>query len=104
MTRYRPGGPLDRLPIRAAHIEYMLEWLPRTVFGGAIWDEEPGEGALGMVVAIDVETRSEAEAFITAEPYNRAGLFSDVCIWPVRQMTPPNTPDFLQSELKRARS
>ena len=97
---YRDGGDRDRLAIRADHLRHMLHWLPRTVFGSALFDDRR-QRAIGMVVAVDVETREEAEAFIAAEPYNRAGLFGAVEITQLKVMTPPYTPDRLEQELAR---
>ena len=97
---YRPGGAEARLPIRAAHIRHMLEWLPRTVFGGALLDDRGDP--VGMAVALDVAGRAEAEAFLADEPYARAGLFDDVRIHAMKQMTPPHTPDLLTAELAAA--
>ena len=54
---YRPGGAQDRLAIRREHIEHMLEWLPRTVFGGALLDSA-GKEPVGMVVALRMSTAS----------------------------------------------
>lgn len=97
---YRPGGAQARLPIRADHIRHMLAWLPQTVFGAAMLDDE-GAQPSGMVVALDVPSRDEAQRFIAAEPYNAAGLFGSVQITPLVQMTPPHTPELLERELKK---
>lgn len=97
---YRPGGASDRLAVRAEHIRHMLAWLPQTVFGAAMLDAD-GQHFIGMVVALAVESSDEAQRFIDTEPYCRAGLFSSVEITPLAQMTPPNGPEFLQSELRK---
>lgn len=94
---YRPGGAQERLAIRRRHIEHMLEWLPRTVFGSAIL----GDGAepIGMVVALSVDDEAEARRFIDDEPYHRAGLFGVVAVNRLVQMTPPHTREVLEREL-----
>ena len=94
---YRPGGAEERLAIRRAHIEHMLQWLPRTVFGSAILGDD-GKPA-GMVVALDVTTEGEAQSFLEAEPYFRAGLFNKVSVNALVQMTPPHTRDLREREL-----
>ncbi len=81
----------------------MLRWLPRTIFGSAMFDEASGR-PIGMVVAIDTDARVDAEAFISSEPYNRAGLFRSVELTPLKLMTPPYTPDLLERELAREES
>ena len=97
---YRDGGARDRLPLRADHIRHMLAWLPHTVFGAAMLDAAGAQPA-GMVVALDVASRDEAQRFIDAEPYNAGGLFASVEINPLVQMTPPHTPELLEGELKK---
>ncbi|WP_174365401.1 hypothetical protein [uncultured Caballeronia sp.] len=97
---YRPGGAQERLPIRRAHIEYMLEWLPSTVFGSAILSSNGGT-PIGMVVALNVSTNADAQRFISGEPYCSAGLFGTITVNPLVQMTPPYTRDFLESELEK---
>jgi uncharacterized protein YciI len=96
---YRPGGAQERLGVRRAHIEHMLEWLPRTVFGSAILGADGTPS--GMVVALSVDTEAEARSFIEAEPYFRAGLFAHVAVNALVQMTPPYTRDVLERELAK---
>lgn len=96
---YRPGGAQDRLAVRRQHIEYMLEWLPRTVFGSAMLG--PGGEPIGMVVALGVDDETDARQFIDNEPYNRAGLFSSVAVNRLVQMTPPHTREVLERELAK---
>ncbi|MEX3949859.1 YciI family protein [Paraburkholderia sp. EG287B] len=97
---YRPGGATERLPIRREHILYMLDWLPLTVFGSAIIGGD-GEGAVGMVVVLDVESESDVQRFVAGEPYCRSGLFETITVNPLVQMTPPYTRDFLERELEK---
>ena len=97
---YREGGAEARWPIRRAHIHYMLDWLPSTVFGSAILSAD-GKQAAGMIVALNVNSDVEAQRFIENEPYCRAGLFASVTINPLVQMTPPYTRDALERELEQ---
>lgn len=96
---YRPGGAQERLAIRGRHIEHMLEWLPRTVFGSAILDA--GGQPIGMVVALGVDEEAEARRFIDHEPYNSAGLFGSVAVNRLVQMTPPYSREVLERELAK---
>jgi uncharacterized protein YciI len=97
---YRPGGAEDRLAIRRAHIQHMLDWLPRTVFGAAILGSD-GQ-ARGMVVALDVASEADARHFTATEPYCAAGLFDTVTISPLVLMTPPYTREVLERELEKS--
>jgi uncharacterized protein YciI len=96
---YRPGGAQERLAIRRAHIEHMLAWLPRTVFGAAVLGADGTPQ--GMVVALDVADEAAAREFLAAEPYARAGLFQRADVHPLVQMTPPHTRERLEAELAR---
>ncbi|VWX61416.1 conserved hypothetical protein [Burkholderiales bacterium 8X] len=97
---YRAGGAEERLAFRRAHIEHMLEWLPRTVFGSAILGED-GKAA-GMLVALSVDSAAEAQRFLEAEPYFKAGLFEKVSVDALVQMTPPYSRDVLERELAKS--
>lgn len=98
---YRPGGAEERLAFRRAHIEHMLEWLPRTAFGAAVLGEADGQPR-GMVVVLDADELRTAREFIDNEPYARQGLFESIAVNPLVQMTPPHTREVLERELGRA--
>jgi uncharacterized protein len=75
----RPGTKALRDRTRLAHMEYIDKYRDKMVVGGALLDDE-GETRVGMVLAINLPSRSAVEAFMAQEPYNRAGIFECVAI------------------------
>lgn len=76
LCRDKVGALQLRLDNRPAHLEF-LNASGKVLFAGPfIEDEKP----VGSMVALDVATRAEAEAFAAADPYAAAGLFDEVTI------------------------
>lgn len=72
---YRPGGVQDRLRIRVTHLDYMIANKGQVVIGGP----SMRDGQLvGMFLLLATDDLSQADAFLAAEPYTRAGLFMEV--------------------------
>ena len=70
-------GALDiRKANRDAHLAYAAE--TPVIFAGPFLNED-GD-MTGSLLVVDVETRDEAEAWASADPYARAGLFQKVRI------------------------
>lgn len=71
----------DHLEVRTANREAHLAHLrddPRVTQAGPLID---GNGAMcGSLIVFDTDDRTHVEAFAAADPYGRAGLFSDVRI------------------------
>lgn len=74
ICRDKQGALQTRLDNRPAHLEFLNASGKVIVAGPFIENEAP----VGSMVAIDVETRAEAEAFAAADPYAKAGLFESV--------------------------
>lgn len=91
----------DLVPVRAAHLEYMMTALPFTRVGGARLSDEQGSSLLGLMVVVDLPDRAAAEHFIANEPYRKAGLITTVEIEPLRIMMEEH---ILRSELDRERA
>ena len=43
----------------------------------------------GALLVVDCATREEAEAFIAADPFHRAGVYESVAVRAFRQVFPP---------------
>lgn len=72
---YRPGGAQDRLQIRVTHLDYMIANKAQVVVGGpSLRDGQ----LVGMFLLLATDDLSQADAFLAAEPYTRAGLFEEV--------------------------
>lgn len=90
----------QRLSLRPSHLRY-LEANKHQVFCGGPTVDLEGQPEM-MLIILTVPDRAAAEAFINAEPYNRAGLFAQVTIREWRQVLPETEPGALLKELDRA--
>ncbi|MEV0699777.1 YciI family protein [Saccharopolyspora sp. NPDC050389] len=75
----KPGHQQVRLDNRPAHLAFLEEHKALLLACGAKLADD-GDEASGGVYLLDVETRAEAEAFIAADPFAKAGLFADIKI------------------------
>ncbi|MEI9997480.1 MAG: YciI family protein [Rhizomicrobium sp.] len=92
---YKPDGDLLRFPFRPKHLQYMIDALPFTFFGGPLLLEDDRRST-GLVVIVDLPDRDAAVKFITEEPYAQAGLFETIAVRRWRHMTE----DVLHGELR----
>jgi uncharacterized protein len=99
---HRPGGAEERLYIRDVHVEYMIsnrQWLEQ---GGALMSVD-GSTVEGMFLILRHDNRDDVEAFLSNEPYNRAGLFEKTTIERFDRFVPHSDPQFLEKLLVAAR-
>ena len=75
----KPGHQQIRRNTRPVHLDFLEENKEKLLACGAKLEED-GTDAGGGVYIVDVETQKEAEAFIAADPFTRAGLFERVNI------------------------
>ncbi|MBI5129400.1 MAG: hypothetical protein HZA66_08150 [Rhodopseudomonas palustris] len=98
---YRPGGAEARLHIRDAHVEYMIANRNVLEQGGALL---AADGTVeGMFLILRHDSREAVEAFLTDEPYSRAGLFATTTIETFDRFVPHADPRFLDKLLVAAR-
>ncbi|MBO6757691.1 MAG: YciI family protein [Roseibium sp.] len=88
---------------RAEHLEYMIAHSDQVTFGGPLQNDD-GSKVIGSLMVLSYDTREAVDAFLDAEPYSRAGLFSELRISRLRQMVPENPPGLLIKELARERA
>tara|TARA_B100001167_G_C16767959_1_gene305372 strand:- start:1006 stop:1302 length:297 start_codon:yes stop_codon:yes gene_type:complete len=78
-TYDKPGCAELRIQLRPAHLNYLEANRHLLLACGAkIADES--EQASGGLYVLDVETRTEAEAFIKADPFHEGDLFERVFV------------------------
>lgn len=75
ICRDKPNAIEVRKANRDAHLGYARE-SGVVAIAGPMLDEDGG--MVGSLLALDVETRAEAEAFAARDPYALAGLFESV--------------------------
>ena len=77
MTRDKPGALQVRLDTREAHLAYIKETGVVEMAGPFL--DEAGQ-MCGSMIVMDVADLAAARAWAENDPYNKAGLFSDVRI------------------------
>ena len=78
-TKDKAGSSTVRAENRAVHIEYLTKNKHLLLAAGALIDDD-GTGGNGGILIIDTDDRKEAERFIAADPFSKAGLFEKVTI------------------------
>jgi uncharacterized protein YciI len=69
---------------KPAHFAYLDEWKDKLVLGGAMMPDD-GNGRIGSVLILNVDSREEVEAFSANEPLRKAGVFKSVKITRMRR-------------------
>ncbi|MFW5835085.1 MAG: YciI family protein, partial [Pseudomonadota bacterium] len=77
ITTDRPDAGDLRQRVRAEHLAYLDAHKHKLLAAGA-QIEDDGTGGFGGILLVDTDDRAEAEAFIEADPFARAGLFESV--------------------------
>jgi len=77
MTRDKPDALQIRLDTREAHLAYIKETGVVEMAGPFL--DEAGQ-MCGSMIVLDVANLAAARAWAENDPYNKAGLFSDVRI------------------------
>mgnify|MGYP001259019886 FL=1 len=77
----KPNSEVLRAQISKSHAAYMAENENGMRMGGPLYADDH-KTMIGSVVIKNFDDRSDAETFISNEPYNKAGLFETVLINP----------------------
>lgn len=80
------GHLQKRLDNRDAHLNYLTSFSEQLVMAGPFLSET-GD-MIGSMLIMDFNTLQDAESFCTNDPYQLAGLFSEVAIRPWRKTVP----------------
>lgn len=75
----KPGGADLRQRVRPEHKAYLAGVADRMAFAGPLTHDD-GVTMIGSLLAIDFESREAASAWLSAEPFNRAGLYASISI------------------------
>ncbi len=78
-TYDKPHSAALRQAVRDKHLDFLEENKALLVACGAKLDDD-GIGATGSVYIVEVETRGEAEDFVSRDPFALAGLFERTVI------------------------
>jgi len=92
--RDKPGAAALRQRVRPQHKAYLGAVADRIAFAGPLTGDD-GVTMIGSLLAIDFDSREAAQAWLTEEPFTRAGLYAGVEIhafvnlWPQKAGFPP---------------
>ncbi|MEP2642667.1 YciI family protein [Roseobacter sp.] len=75
----KPGALAIRQENRPAHVDYLKSSGPVQQAGPLL--DAAGEMA-GSLIILDVDDMAQAEAWVAADPYGKAGLFASVDLIP----------------------
>lgn len=74
-----PGVTERKRAFRPAHLEYVIANAERIIASGGFFPDDDDFPNGGLII-LDVETRAEAEQYITGDPFFSAGIFSKYMI------------------------
>lgn len=89
-----------RLKARPGHLGYVADKQHLIVYAGPLIKEGR---MIGSVFIFDLPDRAALDAYLSADPYFRDGIFETVEIYESRWMVPEREPGFLAAEAERAR-
>jgi uncharacterized protein YciI len=72
---------------RAAHQQFLDANAGKIAYGGPLKGRADGPST-GAIIVVDCATRAEAEAFIAADPFHRAGVYESVAVRAFKQVFP----------------
>ncbi|MFM7966421.1 MAG: YciI family protein [Betaproteobacteria bacterium] len=85
----RPEAGELRKAIRPAHKEYLARVADRICVAGPLLSDDPAK-MIGSLLVIDFPSRAAADAWLTEEPFTRAGVYEASVVtafqnlWPQR--------------------
>jgi uncharacterized protein len=71
----KPGVQELRLQLRPAHKAYLAKVADRIAFAGPLLADD-GTSMIGSLLSIDFSSRDDAHAWLTDEPFTRAGVYA----------------------------
>lgn len=75
----KPDSAALRQRVRPEHKAYLAGMAERIAFAGPLVSDD-GQTMLGSLLAIDFDSREAAHAWLTDEPFTRAGLYASTSI------------------------
>ena len=72
---------------RDAHLAHLRKHADSIIAAGPLLTADGG-GMIGSMLAMEFASRAEADAFVAADPYGKAGLFQSVTVTPWKKVLP----------------
>ena len=78
ITTFTPGTADERAAVRDAHVDYLKSRSALLLAAGVLL--EVSSSPRGSLMLVDTEDREQAQALADGDPFNRAGLLSEVSV------------------------
>jgi uncharacterized protein YciI len=83
ITTFTPGTDARRAAVRDAHVEYLKARSELLLAAGVLL--ETTSSPRGSLILVDTEDRAQAQALADGDPFQLAGLLSEVSVLPWRK-------------------
>lgn len=75
----KPAATELRSQVRPEHKAYLSDVESQIAFAGPLTSDD-GAVMIGSLLVIDFGSRSEAQAWLAKEPFNRSGLYASISV------------------------
>lgn len=86
----KPDALATRLEIRPQHKAYLAGKAGQIAFAGPLVSDD-GTTMVGSLLVIDFASREDAQRWIAAEPFTRAGVYASTAIYAFQNLWPQRT-------------
>jgi hypothetical protein len=86
----KPGAQALRQQVRPEHKAYLGTMADRLAFAGPLLADD-GQTMVGSLLVIDFPSREQAQAWLAAEPFTRAGLYAASSVYAFQNLWPQKT-------------
>lgn len=83
----KPGALQMRLNMRPLHKDYLALQAENIAFAGPLKSDD-NQQMIGSLLAIDFPSREAAAAWISNEPFTKAGVYASVSFYPFENLWP----------------
>lgn len=83
----QPNGLDIRKANRDAHVAHLRRHIDNIVVAGPLLSDD-GATMIGSLIVIDFADKAQLDAFLTDDPYAKAGLFQSVAVRPWKKVLP----------------
>jgi hypothetical protein len=83
----KPNGLELRKANRDAHVAHLRRHIDNIVVAGPLLSDD-GATMIGSLIVIDFADKAQLDAFLTDDPYAKAGLFQSVAVRPWKKVLP----------------
>lgn len=83
----KPDSVALRLANREAHVAHLRQQGDRLVAAGPLLGDD-GQTMIGSLIIVDFADKASLDAFVSGDPYAKAGLFQSVSVKPWKKVLP----------------